>query len=194
MTVGEGVEAVFEQFCEEEEFIRMAFRWTFGTKHPKLHQLVDYFLGPDSKIFQILKDNISIHHTHFSKFIKTFFVQSAYNLSSRKLFDKTCILTQAASAHVKSTKSFGDNLAQHVFQRMNGQAHNVIKCYGESMKTLLLEVMVGAQGGMARQYLSSMSYAMMTGCPGNERTKLGICSLHAMYGKIRMGLSVIMSP
>lgn len=61
MTVGEGTESVFEQFCQEEEFIRMAFKRTFGTERPELHQLVEYFFGPDSKIFQVLKDNISIH-------------------------------------------------------------------------------------------------------------------------------------
>jgi hypothetical protein len=66
----------------------MAFKRMFGTERPELHQLVDCFFGPDSKIFQVLKDNISVHHTQFIKFIKTFCVQSGYNLSTQKLFDK----------------------------------------------------------------------------------------------------------
>jgi hypothetical protein len=87
VNVGDATESVFEQVCEEEEFIRMSFKWSLGTESPELHQLVDYFFGPNSKMYQVFKDNISIDHNQFAKFIKTFCMQSAYKLSARQMFD-----------------------------------------------------------------------------------------------------------
>jgi hypothetical protein len=80
-TVGEGTDSVFELFCEEVQFVRMAFRREFENESPPLSKIVNLFFGPDSKIFRVIKDNINITHSEFIKFMKTFCVQSSYRVS-----------------------------------------------------------------------------------------------------------------
>jgi hypothetical protein len=78
--------------CEEVQFLRMAFQCEFCTELPTSSDIVHLFFGPDSKIFRIFKDTIKINHGDFIKFMKTFCIQTSYQVSCTELFDKNSYL------------------------------------------------------------------------------------------------------
>jgi hypothetical protein len=159
VTVGEATESVFEQFCEEEEFIRMAFQRSLGTDLPELHQIVDYFFGPDSKMFLVFKENISIDHNQFAKFIKTFCVQSAYKLSARQMFDKNSCFDTSSLCSQQEYKVIWQCLGSACLprdERASPDSHDTLwmlleHALNRAMKTLLLEVMISGENDDGRK-------------------------------------------
>jgi hypothetical protein len=158
VTVGEATEAVFEQFIEEEEYILMAFKKRFGTERPAMHQLVEYFFGPDSRMFQAFKDNTSIHHNQFIKFMKTFCVQSAYKLSSRQMFDKNSYFDTSSLCTLEQYQMIWRQLGSACLppdERARPDGHDTLwmlleYALNRDMKSLLVQVMLGGQSDNGR--------------------------------------------
>jgi hypothetical protein len=86
--LGEAVDTVWDQACEEIDLIRKSFERNFGTRKPTMQQLVDYFLGPKSPIARVFSDNLDWSEGEYTIFMRTFCVQCAYRLSAKELYTK----------------------------------------------------------------------------------------------------------
>ena len=77
----EAVNKVWDQAQAEVSMMFGAFENLFGTKQPSMKQLVDYMTGPTSDLFRAFNEELKWTHDAFSKFLKTFCVQAACQVS-----------------------------------------------------------------------------------------------------------------
>ena len=60
-----------------------------GSERPKVDRIFDLMLGPNSEMYRcFLDEGIFDDHNEFLKFLATFFLASAYQVSCNHLFDK----------------------------------------------------------------------------------------------------------
>jgi hypothetical protein len=86
-TIGEATDIAWTQGKDELGFFRRkVFLKNFNTVKPSLLQIVNLLLGPESNIARLFEKKLGMKNQTFKMFLRTFFVQSAYRLSTSEMF------------------------------------------------------------------------------------------------------------
>ena len=88
-TIGIAVGEGWEFAKKEMTFVREKLKTQFGTSKPTKDQLFDLVLGEQSEMYHTFKaESIFANYDEYTQFLSTFFLSSAYQVSTKQLFDK----------------------------------------------------------------------------------------------------------
>jgi hypothetical protein len=92
-TIGEATEIVWKEGKDEIDFFRRkVFQPKFGTLSPSILQISSLLLSSEGSIAQLFQHRLKWSIPRFTKFLRTFFVQSAYRLSVTAMYSNESYL------------------------------------------------------------------------------------------------------
>ena len=103
ITMDSARETQWKQAKEEFEHVMKTLKELLSVEDPNtptLEQIVDFFLGPHSKIGNFLREELELDEKSYLEFLSTYCIQAAYRASFTQLFHEKSLLKD----HIRMTE------------------------------------------------------------------------------------------